>query len=154
MSQTKKGLKKQIVDACIEVQHKKIERFKKAMEDAQNSANSEEKSSAGDKYETARAMSQNERDMNAKHMSEALKDLAVLQQIKPDVQQDQVKLGSLVKTSTGTYLIATSLGEIKVGKDSFFVLSPAAPLIQSMLGMKQGNELKFRDQKITILEVS
>jgi hypothetical protein len=39
------------------------------MESAQQSANSEEKSSAGDKYETSRAMGHLEKDMHARQLA-------------------------------------------------------------------------------------
>ena len=43
------------------------------MANAQESANAEEKSSAGDKYETGRAMMQIERDKAAQQLNESMK---------------------------------------------------------------------------------
>jgi transcription elongation GreA/GreB family factor len=153
MSETETGLKKRLLDLCLDIQKAKIVIFKKAMDDAQNSANSEEKSSAGDKYETSRAMSQNERDMNAKHLSEALKEQSVLQQIKPDVQFTEAKTGAIIKTTSSNYFIATGLGEIELEGTKYFVLSAGSPLAQAMLGKKKGDEISFRNDTIKIKEV-
>jgi hypothetical protein len=47
--------------------------------DAQNAANSEDKSSAGDKHETGRALSQNTRDLNARILSEIKHDIGIFE---------------------------------------------------------------------------
>src|SRR6202000_329842 len=52
-----------------------------AMQQAQQAANSEEKSSAGDKYETGRAMGHLQKDMHARQLAESLKELAALDHI-------------------------------------------------------------------------
>lgn len=52
-----------------------------AMTRAQEAANSEEKSSAGDKYETGRAMGHLQKDMHARAMAQSVKELAALNAI-------------------------------------------------------------------------
>jgi hypothetical protein len=53
-----------LFEHCKNEIERRVANFEYAMMDAQASANSEDKSSAGDKYETGRAMSQIARDMN------------------------------------------------------------------------------------------
>ena len=48
---------------------------------AREAANSEEKSSAGDKYETSRAMSHLEKDMHSRQLAEIIRELATLHAI-------------------------------------------------------------------------
>src|ERR1700736_1647953 len=55
---------------------------KEAMEQAQEAANSEEKSSAGDKYETGRAMGHLQKDMHARQLAESVKELATLHAVQ------------------------------------------------------------------------
>jgi hypothetical protein len=43
-------LKKHLLDLCLQTQQERFEIARKAMEDAQRSANQEERSTAGDKY--------------------------------------------------------------------------------------------------------
>lgn len=147
------SLKHQLLHLCLDFQSKRAENARKAMDEAQQAANSEEKSTAGDKYDTSRAMSQNIRDMNAKQLQEALKDLGVLQQIKPELILKEIKLGSLVITSIGNYFISISAGQLKIDTDIYFAISTTSPLGQAMLNKQSGDVFNFREQSIKILEV-
>jgi transcription elongation GreA/GreB family factor len=146
-------LKQQLVTHCIDAQLKRVEHAKKAMDEAQQSANNEGRSTAGDKYDTARAMSQNVRDMNAKQMQEALKDLASLQQINAAVMSIDVRMGSVVKTDAGNYFISVSIGSIPVEGQVYIAISPLAPLAQAMLHKKKGESFNFRGKQSVITEV-
>src|ERR1700756_1123450 len=55
-----------------------------AMDAAQQAANNEEKSSAGDKYETSRAMGHLQKDMHARQLAESVKELAALHALSVD----------------------------------------------------------------------
>lgn len=148
-----KEIKQKLYNACLELLNSRAEAAKYAMEDAQKSANSEEKSSAGDKYETGRAMSQNVRDMNAKQLKEALKDIAALKLIHPENLMDTIKPGSAVKTGAGNFFIAVSVGQLKIDNETWFALSPAAPLAQALLNKKAGDKFAFKGKQEMILEV-
>ncbi|QHT66065.1 3-oxoacyl-ACP synthase [Rhodocytophaga rosea] len=144
------AIKKQLLQICIDHQLKRVEHARKAMDDAQQSANSEERSTAGDKYDTSRAMSQNVRNMNAKQLQEALKDLATLQQINPQISPLAVCVGSVVKTTAGNYFIAISGGPYTVLKETYYSVSTAAPLGQILLGKKAGDTFLFRGKTFSI----
>ena len=58
--------------------------YQEAISGAQNSANEETKSSAGDKYETGRAMAQLEIEKNMTQLAEAKRLKQTLEQIAPD----------------------------------------------------------------------
>ena len=70
--------KKELFEHCKNMLLQRIADGEKAMLDAQEAANSEEKSSMGDKYETGRAMSQLARDMSAKQVFENKQELGFL----------------------------------------------------------------------------
>jgi len=142
--------KKELLNLCLEIQKTRIENARKAMEDAQNASISEEKSTAGDKYDTSRAMSHNLRDMNAKQLNEALKDLAALEQLKIDLVYKEVKPGAVVKTENGSFFIATSIGQIKHDHETYFTISLLSPIGQAMSNKKQGEYFEFRGNKIRI----
>lgn len=146
-------IKKLLLQICIENQHKRVEHARKAMNDAQQAANSEERSTAGDKYDTSRAMSQNVRDMNAKQLQEALKDLAILQQINPELITSKPVLGSVIQTNAGDYFIAVSGGPYKIEKDTFYALSTASPLGQALLQSKAGDTISFRGKPLLIKHI-
>lgn len=70
----KRDCKKRLQKKCIEIIEERITTIRMAMNDAQASANNEEKSSAGDKYETSRAMSHLQKDMQATRLSSIMKE--------------------------------------------------------------------------------
>jgi transcription elongation GreA/GreB family factor len=123
----------------------------KAMNDVQNDANQETKSSAGDKYETSRAMLQQEKDKHALQLAQALDLRQQLERLDPAVAYPDIQLGSLVRTSEGDYYLAVSLGKMQVEGKTVYVLSTAAPLGQVLLHRKVGDTIVFQGRKIEIL---
>ena len=76
----------------------------KAMEAAQESANDQSKSSAGDKYETSRSMGQLDRNMHARQYEQARQERTILERLQAANEagtQGRVALGSLVKNTAG-----------------------------------------------------
>jgi hypothetical protein len=66
-------IKIKLYQYCVEFIDKRIAGAREAIQIAQDSANEETKSSAGDKYETGRAMAQLEIEKNTTQLEEALK---------------------------------------------------------------------------------
>ena len=66
---------------CIKLINQRIANAKSAVSQAQDAANSSDKSTAGDKYETSRAMGQIDSDMNSKQLLEAEQELSFLEKI-------------------------------------------------------------------------
>lgn len=145
--------KQQLYNLCLDALNKRIEAAKTSMEDAQNSANEEGKSSMGDKYETARAMGQIVRDMNAKQLQEALKELSFLQKINPEKVNTTIDVGCAVKTTAGNFYISISIGQLKIENQTWFALSAGSPIAQALLNKKAGDSYVFRDKTEKILEV-
>ena len=96
------------------------------MNDAQRSANEEGKSSAGDKYETGRAMMQIERDKAANQLEEALKLKRILDQIQPEVQHERILIGSVVITLLFKSVYRYWCGKYG-GREDFLVVGPQSP---------------------------
>ena len=97
------ALKQRLLQHCKSILEKRITAARSAMEQAQEAANSEGKSSAGDKYETSRAMGQLDRDMNARQMEEAHRDQAFLNSIPEDSVFTSVQVGSVVVTDKNSF---------------------------------------------------
>ncbi len=123
---------------------------KAAMDAAQEAANSEGKSSMGDKYETGRAMAQLDRDMYAGRYHQIMQDLGLLERIEKTAASGQVQPGSLVETSFGKILIAVSLGAIETGTGTVLVVSVQSPLGKSLLGKAAGDSFVFRGKEHTV----
>jgi transcription elongation GreA/GreB family factor len=105
----------------------------------------EEKNSAGDKYETSReTMTQdlNSLEKQIKQGKLDLEELYRLQAIKdtpPTVQE-----GALVQLGTDWFLLAVSIGQVKVGEKQVFLLSKNSPLGELLVGKKLNESLLFR----------
>ncbi|GCC52279.1 3-oxoacyl-ACP synthase [Chryseotalea sanaruensis] len=124
------------------------------METAQAAANEEEKSSAGDKYETTRAMMQIERDKAAGQLEEGLKLKRVAGSIIPQINNSQIGLGSLVMTNTVHFYIGISAGKVEIGNQSFLTVSAQAPIALTLLKLKQGDSFMFNKLKLSISEIA
>ncbi len=145
--------KKGIHERCRWLVAQKIDQSEAAIQEAQRAANEETKSSAGDKYETGRAMMHLEQEKLASQRAAALQLKKVLDQIDPDRLQPQVTLGSLLQTNRGWFYVAVGLGQIEVGHESCFVISPAAPLAKALWGRKAQEVVQFDQETIRILLV-
>ena len=114
----------------------------------------EEKNSAGDKYETSReTMTQdlNSLEKQIKQSNLDLEELYRLQTIKdtpPTVQE-----GALVQLGTEWFLLAVSMGQVKVGDKSVFLLSKNSPLGELLVGKKKGEAIQFRGKSQSINEI-
>lgn len=145
----KQGLKSQ----CEALLRERIETAKQAMQDAQDSANNEDKSSAGDKYETGRAMSQIDRDRSAGQMDEAIQELLKLESMNTDKLYEKVNNGSVVQCGDTIYFIATGLGAINYEGHKVIVLSPKAPLSNLLRGKVKGEKVAFNGNSFDINDV-
>jgi transcription elongation GreA/GreB family factor len=124
-----------------------------AMQAAQASANSESKSSAGDKYETGRAMGQIERDLNAHQYEKLKRERQTLDRIDICLAPNRVAVGSLVSTSVGKFWIAVSLGILTIDDQQTMVVSAASPIGQVLMGLQAGAEFVFQQKKATITSI-
>ncbi|TAE93716.1 MAG: OmpA family protein [Runella slithyformis] len=112
-------MKQQLIETVTQLIAQRMNAAQTAMQAAQESANSETKSSAGDKYETGRAMGQLDRNMYAQQYEQARQEMAVINQLAEKVVSDQVIVpGALVKTTNGLFWIAVSVGQIEINGQS------------------------------------
>ncbi len=125
-----------------------------AMQAAQASANSESKSSAGDKYETGRAMGQIERDLNAHQYQKLKQERLTLDRIDIGLAPSRVAVGSLVDTSVGTFWIAVSLGILTIDNQPTMVVSAASPIGQALMGLQAGDDFEFQKKKSIIEKIA
>ncbi|UOG73912.1 3-oxoacyl-ACP synthase [Hymenobacter tibetensis] len=139
--------------ACATFVTQRIEAAQAAMLTAQESANSETKSSAGDKYETGRAMAQEERNRNAVQLQQALQLQGELARINPELPSDAVRPGALVQTSMGYFYVSISAGKLTVEGHDYFAVSAAAPVAAALAGKRSGEEAIFNGKAVRILGV-
>lgn len=120
---------------------------------AQEAANEETKSSAGDKYETGRAMAQLEIEKGSVRLAEARKLKAALSQISRPMDSGVVRLGSLVVTNQGNYFLAVPVGRLELNGTEWFVISPASPIGTALMGTRPGQQISFQKKNISVMQV-
>lgn len=146
-------IKPELLAQCERYVRQRIETARQAMQAAQESANAEEKSSAGDKYETGRAMAQNERDRHAQLLAQAKKLDDELGRINVAKEYATVQPGSLVTTNRGQFFISISAGKLIFDGATYFAVSPASPIGTALLGRKAGDALTFNNLTYQIASV-
>jgi transcription elongation GreA/GreB family factor len=138
---------------CLALADQRIQTAREAMNSAQAAANEEGKNSAGDKYETGRAMMQLERDQHARALAEAQKLKQALENIDPQRSSAIVQPGSLVHTSMGNFYIAISLGRLQLAGTEYMAISPQAPIGALLMGKREGDRLEFNRKQIEVLQL-
>jgi hypothetical protein len=146
------SIKQQLYSHCIEYVRSRSAIAEEAIRGAQASANEETKSSAGDKYETGRAMAQLEIEKNTAQLAEARKLLKAMEQIR-DTPSLVVKPGSLVITNYGNFYLSISAGQVVIDKQTYFAVSPASPIGQKMVGLGKKSSFILNGKTFDILEV-
>lgn len=147
------GLKQQLYDKCRELVDQRIKNAKDAMDSAQEAANDETKSSAGDKYETGREMMQQEMENNAVQLSEARKLKEIIDRIIPGKSYDTVQVGSLVITNNGSFYISIGLGKITLDGKDYFAIAPSSPLGALLMDKKAQEGVELNGRTFNIQQV-
>lgn len=125
--------------ACEKVVLEKRKLLSQQLYSARLSANSETKSSAGDKHETGRALAQLEQENLAKQFSFLERLESDLSQLKADQISEKVEKGALVQTDKMTLFFGVALGELKVENKSVFAISTASPIGKIALDKTMGD---------------
>ena len=120
------------------------------VQSATESRNNDTKNSAGDKYETGRAMMQQQIDMSLAEHHKAEVIFNALRSINPEQSSEKISAGSLVLTNQGIYYISVGIGKIDYDGMEFYVISPAAPLSQQMMDRRKGDQFLYAGREYTI----
>jgi transcription elongation GreA/GreB family factor len=138
---------------CMKYATQRIDTARVALNYAQESANAEDKSSAGDKYETGRAMAHLEREKALEQLNEATKLKSAMEKMSLTYESDRVRLGSIVFTDTLNFYLAISAGKLIIHGVEFLTLTPASPLGVNLMGLKKGDRFIFNKQTLVIAEI-
>jgi transcription elongation GreA/GreB family factor len=147
------AFKESLKSFCITALTKRVDTILEAMKSSQESANNETKSSAGDKHETGRAMSQLENEMNGKQLLEINTELNAVQQVDVSKINLQAINGSVIQCKHATFFILAGIGVQTVDTNKVVFLSPKAPLALRLKEAKPGEKFDFNKIKFEVLEV-
>jgi hypothetical protein len=145
--------KKRLLEVCHSILKERMENTSAQVTNAQLAANTEEKSSAGDKYETSRAMNHLEKDMYARQLQQTRTELALLMETDCTRVNTEASKGSVIHCGQLIFFIAAGIGKLQFEHKTIVVLSPFAPVGKLLAGKKAGEELVFNNQAITIQSI-
>ena len=146
--------KTQVHKHCVQLVEDKIDRLNGLIKSAQDAANDDTKSSAEDKYETNREMMNAEKDKAKRQLDEAYKLRKVLDVINPNLGSETVDLGALIQTNIGWFYYAVGLGQLQVGTNKVFGISPVSPLGTILRDAKVGDNFSFNGREVKVELVS
>lgn len=153
MSDEKRAIKRELIQACAAFAEARLQRALDEIKEAKEAAAGETKSSAGDKYETGRAMAQLAEERAQGQRAEALKLMEGLHGISADTLTETVQKGALIIARQGNYFIGISAGKLTIGDTVWFAVSPVAPIAKALWGAKGGDQVSFQGRNILIKEV-
>ncbi len=146
-------LKEKLLQKCFQTIENQLLMIEKGIAEAQAAANEDTKSSAGDKYETTRAMMQIEIENLSKRLADAQKLLQILQQIVMQQHYTTAVIGAVVATTQGNYFIAVGIGKVTIEGIDFFVVSPQSPIGAKLHHTKVQDTISFNGKKFTITAI-
>lgn len=132
-------MKSEAHQACLDFISAKIELLKAEISDAQNSANSETKSSAGDKHETGRAQAQLTVERLNSQLSQWNQSLGLLNQIEK-YKNNPMKVGQLFITNQANYYLSVGLGRVN---EKLFAIGLNSPVGQVLAKANKGDKIKI-----------
>jgi len=147
------NLKEQLHQQCVNYVQQRMDAAQHAIAEAQQAANNDTKSSAGDKYETGREMAQQETNRNLNQLNEANKLMVALNRIGTGGQSATAEAGSIVRTNQGNFYLSISAGNIKVNDAAFIAISTASPVGIKLKGAKVGDRFDFNGKSYSVIEV-
>jgi len=153
MSNTK-SIKEQICIHLNEQLDRKIEVLINTIDSAKESRDNDTKSSAGDKYETGRAMMHIEVEKHEVQLSKTLKLKNDLSRISLKKEHRKVDYGSLIKTDKGIYFISIGIGKIEVDNTIVYAISLNSPLGKQLKGKEKEDEVQFQGREFRIKEIA
>jgi transcription elongation GreA/GreB family factor len=144
------AFKSKLKNLGLKMLKQRIATAQEAMDQAQEAANSEEKSSAGDKYETGRAMGQLQKEMYGRQLAEYAKEVMALQSIIIDPLCDSGGPGAYVQAAGIAFFVSAGLGRQEVEGQTILFVSPVAPLARALQNKKAGDSLLFNGAAMAI----
>ena len=132
------SFKQKVYQYCLQLINDKISELENNLKDLRESVGNETKSTAGDKYETARAMLHIEQENTGRQLQELMQQKVRLERIDITNSTPHITAGSLIMTSKGYIFIGPGLGKIIIDGEPVICISLHSPLGQKLAGLQEG----------------
>lgn len=147
-------LKAALVAQLLHRLEQNIAETEQAIASAKESRDNESKSSAGDKYETGRAMMQIELENNGIQLQKSRAAKQDLLQLNLQEVHNIAGQGSLIYTNQGTYFISIGFGKLALDGQEYYAISLASPIGQALKNAKVGENVSFQGKVVEVLRIS
>lgn len=127
------AFKKLVYTAAMSHLDERIDHLQNLVFELEQSKANESKSSAGDKYETARAMMQQELDLLQRQLMTNERLKSGLGRLNPAEKPASIGANSLVRTQQGWFYLAVALGKVLVSGETVHVISVDSPFAQKLI---------------------
>ena len=146
-------IKNRLYNLCIAYADERIDNASQAIAAARLSSTEDTKSSAGDKYETGRAMMQQDIDRQTLQLNEARKLKTFLERMEPENQSERVQNGSLAYTNHGIFYLAISMGQVDLDGKTYYVISGESPIGAQLMNQRKGARFTFNGRQYEVQSV-
>jgi len=152
MSEQVHPIKSELLQKAQGMLREQIQDVQLQLSQLQESSETEEKSSAGDKFETHQEMLNQTRDMLQKSLA---KDKILLAQLNavPIKKLDKIEEGAMVELPIGKIWVSVAIGKVSLNGVDYQLVSKDSPLINAIWHLKSGEAYDFRGKKEKILAV-
>ena len=131
------AFKVKLKEYCINALKDRLVTVELLIARAQQSANEEGKSSAGDKYETSRAMGHLEKEMYQQQAANIRAELLLAGSVEADRHFTRVVKGSLVVVGEDLFIyVCVGIGKKKIDDINILFISQDAPLFKLLQNKK------------------
>ena len=143
-------LKQELKATFLQRLDDKIDALRGIVEDLAEDAQTDAKSSAGDKHETALSMMHLEQENIVKKIRESLDLREVVKRIDENKNSDVVEFGSIVKVNTVYLFLAAALPKVTIADRAVLGVSMDAPIAKALLGRKLHDSFSFNNCDFTV----
>lgn len=143
-------IKLNLLAQCQAILSNKEDLLLKQLSELSEALLSEQKSTAGDKHETGRAMLQLEQEQLSKQLSDVQLLIQDFTSINYLNKSHKIISGSLVKTNRGYFLLSVGIGKIKQNDLEVFVISPQSPIGKEFMHKTIHDTFEFNGTKYNI----
>ena len=147
------SMKKTIYEACMAKVNTQLAELQSAIDKVKESIVGEENSTSGNKFETARAMGQEELDRLNQTINNAIRERNILGQISTEKNCNSAQLGAVITTDKKVMYISVGIGKIEVGEKTVYAISAISPIGQAIMGLVQGDDILFAGKKEKIIAI-
>lgn len=140
----------QVIQALSSAIQSKLNALKEEMSDLKNDLASDTKNTSGDKHETSRAMNQLEQERIGKQLEQSEAMLNSLKTLREIQSKNLVGAGQLLRVNGAYYFLSVAFGKLTIENEIVFVLSPASPIGEQLIGKSVGDKIQFNGNELEI----